>query len=184
MNSTPASLLVRVRKRTDQEAWTRFVELYTPFLYSWARCLNLPPEEAADLVQDVFTLLVQKLPKFEYRQQGSFRRWLRAVALNKWREKRRRRAVSTNYPLPEDVPERADESFSEVEYRKFLIHRALELMQVEFQPTTWKACWEHVVSGLTAAEVARQLGISENAVYLAKSRVLRRLRIELAELMD
>src|SRR5262249_28353420 len=110
--------------------------------------------------------------------------WLRAVTLNKWREKRRRQAVPANYPLPEDVPERADESFCEVEYRKYLIHRALELMQVEFQPTTWNACWEHVVSGLTAAEVARQLGISENAVYLAKSRVLRRLRIELAELMD
>src|SRR5689334_15765725 len=111
MNSTPASLLVRVRERTDQDAWARFVELYTPFLYAWARRLELSPEEAADLVQDVFTLLIQKLPQFEYRQQGGFRAWLKTVTLNKWREKHRRRTVPTAQPLPDDVADREGEGF-------------------------------------------------------------------------
>ena len=57
-------------------------------------------------------------------------------------------------------------------------------MQAEFRPTTWKACWEHVVAGRAAAEVAAQLGITVNAVYLAKSHVLARLRQEMAGLLD
>jgi RNA polymerase sigma-70 factor (ECF subfamily) len=74
--------------------------------------------------------------------------------------------------------------FDEAEYRARLVARALELMQAEFQPTTWKACWELVVAGRPAADVARELGISENAVHLAKGRVLRRLRKELEGLLD
>ena len=67
--------------------------------------------------------------------------------------------------------------------RAFLA-RALELMRTNFQPTTWKACWELIVNGRSAAEVATELGISENAVYLAKGRVLRVLRRELQGLLD
>lgn len=73
---------------------------------------------------------------------------------------------------------------AEAEYRCHLVHRALELMQAEFQTVTWKACWECVVRDRTAAEVAAELGITVNAVYLAKSRVLRRLREELQGLLD
>jgi RNA polymerase sigma-70 factor (ECF subfamily) len=76
------------------------------------------------------------------------------------------------------------ESFSETEYRRRLTRRALEIMQDEFQPATWKACWETVVGGRSAAEVAKDLGLTVNAVYLAKSRVLRRLREELDGLLD
>jgi RNA polymerase sigma-70 factor (ECF subfamily) len=80
----------------------------------------------------------------------------------------------------------ADEAdtFWEKEYRRELTARALQLMQADFAPTTWKACWEFVAQGRSAAEVARELGISENAVYLAKCRVLRRLRQELAGLVE
>ena len=65
-----------------------------------------------------------------------------------------------------------------------LDRRALRLMQTEFAPNTWKACWETVVQDRPSDEVARELGISENAVYLARCRVLRRLRQELAHLLD
>ena len=57
-------------------------------------------------------------------------------------------------------------------------------MQEEFQPTTWKACWEFVVNGRPAAEVAAELGISENAVFIAKCRVIQKLRLELDGLLD
>ena len=72
----------------------------------------------------------------------------------------------------------------EEEYRRYLVRRALGLMQAEFEPATWKACWEFVVHDRPAAEVAAELGLSVNAVYLAKSRVLRRLRAELRGLLD
>ena len=76
------------------------------------------------------------------------------------------------------------EAFWEAEYRQHLVGRALTLMQAEFQPATWKACWETVVAGRPAAEVAAELGIGVGAVYMAKSRVLSRLRHELAGLLD
>lgn len=188
MDTTSVSLLERLRQPAEQEAWARFVDLYTPLIYYWARRVGLGSEEAADLVQDVLTMLVQKLPEFEYDPQKSFRGWLRVLTLNKWRENRRHRGIAmaeasdsalTGLISPED-----DDPFWQVEYRQHLVGRALKLMQAEFQATTWKACWECVVSGKSAADVARELGMTPVAVYAAKSRVLRRLRDELAGLLD
>ena len=76
MSKTPASLLDRLRRPAQPEAWRRFVELYTPLLYYWARCVGPASPEAADLVQDVFVVLLQKLPEFTYDRHRSFRAWL------------------------------------------------------------------------------------------------------------
>ena len=187
MDTSP-SLLVRLRRPDDQNAWGRFVRLYAPMIYAWGRRVGLQSEDAADLVQDVLTTLVRKLPEFDYRQPGSFRAWLRTVTLNKWRDGARRRAARPAEQAGEQVLDLAAPedsiSLTEVEYREFLVARALELMQAEFQPTTWKACWELVVNDRPAADIAIELHISPNAVYLAKARVLRRLRAELAGLLD
>src|SRR4051794_7365710 len=75
LNPTPASLLEQVRRGGDQQAWERFVRLYPPLLYSWARRVGLQEPDAADLVQDVFALLVQNLPQFAYDRHKSFRAW-------------------------------------------------------------------------------------------------------------
>jgi RNA polymerase sigma-70 factor (ECF subfamily) len=188
VDTTSASLLERLQLSADQAAWSRFVDLYTPLIYSWARQLGLQEADSADLVQEVFALLVEKMPSFVYDRRRSFRAWLRTVTLNKYRDRCRRRAARpaelTGQPPPE-VPDQAVwPSAGEAEDTQRLVARALELMQAEFAPTTWKACWEFVVAGRPAAEVAAQLGISENAVHLAKGRVLRRLRRELQGLLD
>jgi RNA polymerase sigma-70 factor (ECF subfamily) len=186
MHSTSASLLERLRGRTDPVDWERFVNLYTPLLYFWARRLGLQPQDASDLVQDVFTLLVQKLPDFAYDRQKRFRNWLRTVFMNKWRQRQRRGAATpageaglSNVAGPDTVS-----LVDEAEFRHHLTVRALQLMQAEFQPSTWKACWEQVVHGRPAAEVAAELGMTVNAVYLAKGRVLRHLRRELEGLLE
>lgn len=87
---TPASLLERLRQPAPESAWTRFVQLYTPLLFFWARRLGLRDADAADLVQDVLVLLVRKLPEFSYDRNKSFRAWLRTVTLNCWRNGARR----------------------------------------------------------------------------------------------
>ena len=87
---TPASLLERLRQPDAPDAWERLVLLYSPLIYSWARQVGLQETEAADLVQDVFVTLIQTLPTFEYDRRKSFRRWLRTIALNKWRDRRRK----------------------------------------------------------------------------------------------
>jgi RNA polymerase sigma-70 factor (ECF subfamily) len=183
---TPASLLERLRQPAQDQAWARFVELYTPLIYSWARRLGLAPPEAADLVQDVFVLLVQKLPYFTYDPSRSFHAWLRTVTIHKYHENHRRRQavpVSADYLAGLHAADGAAEQ-DEAEYRQYLVGRALRLMQSDFQPATWKAFWECVAGGRRPAEVARELGLTVKAVYLARSRVLRRLRQELQGLLD
>jgi RNA polymerase sigma-70 factor (ECF subfamily) len=187
MHTTSISLLERLRQPAAQEAWVRFVDLYTPLLYYWARQLHLQDQDVADLVQEVLILLVRKLPEFTYERHKSFRGWLRTVILNKWRSIQRRAALplepNGNAMEQQTVPDNT-EAVWEAEYRDHLVARALHLMQAEFQPTTWKACWEVVVSGRPATEVAAELHMTLGAVYAAKSRVLRRLRQELGELLD
>jgi RNA polymerase sigma-70 factor, ECF subfamily len=182
MHTTPPSLLQQLRSPDDQRAWCCFVDLYTPLLFYWARRVGLQESDAADLVQEVFTLLIRKLPEFTYDQNKGFRNWLRTVLMNKWREIERRQLSA---PAGGEMPERTvgDDIavLAEEEFQRHLAVRALELMQAEFQPATWKACWEHAAVGRPAAEVAAELGMSVNAVYLATSRVLRRLRQELAD---
>ncbi len=100
----------------------------------------------ADLLQDVFTALLQKLPQFTYDSQKSFRAWLRTVTLNKWREQQRRHSI----PIEEGDGEQLDgianpdeaKAVWETEYRNSLLDRAMTVMKDHFQPQTWKACWE------------------------------------------
>src|ERR1043165_3969943 len=91
MYTTSASLLERLRHRDQEQAWARFVELYSPLLLYWARRAGVQQQDAADLVQDVFTTLLQKLPEFTYDCNQNFRGWLRTIAMNRWRNLMRRR---------------------------------------------------------------------------------------------
>jgi RNA polymerase sigma-70 factor (ECF subfamily) len=187
MDTTSPTLLARVRNTTDQAAWERFVQLYTPLLVQWSRKAGLNDADAADLVQEVLALLLRKLPEFKYDGQGKFRAWLRTVTLNKWRElqrKRRAKPLGSDDDLLAELPQESSVAFWEKDYRQILIARALEVMRANFEDKTWRACMMTVSGGLSAGEAAKELGISEASVYQARSRVLRRLREELVELLD
>jgi RNA polymerase sigma-70 factor (ECF subfamily) len=179
MNPTPASLLHQLQQATDATAWSRFVALYTPLLYRWAGQAGLQDTDAADLVQEVFLVLVRKLPEFDYDRDRSFRSSLKTVTLNKYRDLRRQRHAEPDGDL-DRLPGPEVDAFAEEEHRRYLVGRALELMQRDFQPPTWQL----VALGRPVAEVAAELGISIKAAYLAKARVLRRLHPELAGLID
>jgi RNA polymerase sigma-70 factor (ECF subfamily) len=188
---TPLSLLAQLRRSSphdQQAAWCRFVDLYTPLLFSMARRVGATRQDAADLVHDVFEVLLREMPEFRYRPGLRFRAWLFTIVRNKWinRQIRMRAAppradVSAleTVALPDNVAE-----MTEAEYREHLVRRALQLMQAEFADADWKACWQNVVEERPAAEVAEELGLTVNQVYLAKSRILQRLRTELEGLLD
>ena len=184
---TPVSLLARLREPNDKQAWDRFVELYTPMIWEWLRRLQLEPNDASDLLQEVFVILLRKLPEFRYQRDGSFRGWLRTIVANKHRDHLRRR-LPTAIAAPEHFDNRQTPDpaavVSEKEYRELLVARALQLIQVDFQTVTWQAFWDTTVREQPAEAVAVRHGISVNAVYLAKSRVLRRLREELEGFLD
>lgn len=183
MEKTPISLLERLRRPNERQAWDHFVELYTPLIYFWACRMGLQAPDAADLVQEVFLTLLRKMPNFRYDPHRSFRSWLRTVTLNKWRERRRRPSEVNGLAHEPECPDQAD-AFAEAEYRRYLTARALELIREQFAPPTWKAFWACVVDEQPVAEVARELGLTPNAVYVAKSRVLTYLRQELNGLLE
>ncbi|MGH7134670.1 MAG: RNA polymerase sigma factor, partial [Pirellulales bacterium] len=171
MDSTPDSLLVRVRVRDDDEAWQRFLKLVTPLVTLWAQRLGLRAQDVEELVQEVVAVLAEKMPEFSYDREKSFRGWLRTIATNKWRQWRRRpEAMALTEAMCQDLE--ADDpadAFWQEEFNDYLIARALEVMRTEFEPTTWKACWEHIAQGRRAADVGAELGISPGAVYVATS---------------
>jgi RNA polymerase sigma-70 factor (ECF subfamily) len=188
MDPTSSSLLLRLRQPGEEASWQRFVDLYTPLLYYWACRMGLSGNDAADLVQDVFVTLVQKLPEFVYDPSKKFRAWLRTITENRWRDLQRRKAVGPHVGGPDGLEEAAvpdgAAALWEGEYREHLLARAIQVMQSDFQPATWKACWALIVEGKSGADVAAELGMSLDAVYAARSRVLRRLRQELDGLLD
>jgi RNA polymerase sigma-70 factor (ECF subfamily) len=183
MGQSPDSLLDRLRRDGSRQDWERFVDLYGPLLELWARRL-LPPDDAADLVQDVLLRVIQGLCSFTGAGDRSFLAWLRAVTLNRWRDLRRRAAVRprTAGGAALAAVAGADDLAAGItpEDRDCLIRRALRIMQTDFEPTTWRACWERVAAGRPAAEVAAEFGVSVAVVYSATYRVIRRLRSELA----
>jgi RNA polymerase sigma-70 factor (ECF subfamily) len=189
MHTTPVSLLERLRSAVDQEAWARFVQLYTPLLYRWARAAGLRDEhDAADLIQDVLLTLTRRLPEYRYDPLKSFRAWLHTVLRTHWLNRLKARkyrplggaGVSVD-ELPDDDPVPALE---EADYRRYLVGRILELLRADYPARTWRAFWAYVVEGQPAREVAARFGMTEGAVCAARIRVLHRLRQELEGLMD
>ncbi len=186
MVTTSVSLLHRLRQGAHPRDWQRFVQLYTPLLFRWARRAGAQDADAADLVQEVLTLLLHKLPTFDYDGTRSFRSWLRTVLLNKWRDTCRHRAARPDRPDDRAMGTASarDEDWEVREDRQRLVARALELIRADFQPHTWQAFWEFFTSGRDAAAVATDLGVRVEVIYSAKCRVLRRLRQEVEGLLD
>jgi RNA polymerase sigma-70 factor (ECF subfamily) len=187
MLTTSPTLLNQLRQPNQPDAWDRFVHLYTPLLIVWARRQGFQETDAEDLAQEVLVRLLHLLPTYERGPGQSFRGWLARVTRNQCQDFRRRRATRA---LPaadglSGVDDRTPGSdLEETEYRQRLVSRGLELIRPDFEETTWAAFTGVMVDRRPAAEVAAGLGMSENAVYLARHRVLTRLRQELDGLLD
>lgn len=180
MHSTSESLLLQLRGSKNEQAWQTFVELYTPLLFYWARRTGLKTNDAADLVQDVLTLVFQKLPSFEYDKSRSFRSWLRTVTINRYRETLRKKSIgakpATASVLAQHMDPSAAESTWDLNYQHSLLHEAMELLSDEFEPITWKALHSYVFEAKPASDAAAENGLSVWTVYAAKSRFMKRLR--------
>lgn len=189
MSLTPASLLDRLRDRPDEAGWRRLHELYEPLIRGWLRRDATLRDEADDLTQEVLLVVVRLLPAFLRQREGSFRRWLREVTVHRlqahWRSRQRRPAQAPEGGLAQlaDDGSALSRQWDE-EHDRHVFDRLLALVEPEFELRTWSAFRRVALEGRPAAEVAGELGMTENAVLLAKSRVLRRLREEGKGLVD
>lgn len=188
MLTTSLTLLDRLRRPDDHAAWEQFVRLYAPLLLSWARRQGWQDADADDLAQDVLIKLIRLLPTYECGNGQSFRGWLRTVTVNQARDFRRRKATrqlpSTGEDRDVDVAVESGLGFEEAEYRQALVARGLELIRPEITDSTWAAFEEFMIRNRSVDDVAASLGVSVNAVYMARHRVLARLRQELDGLLD
>ncbi len=183
MNPTSATLLGRLRGREDR-AWERFVALYEPLVRRWLG-RHLPQEsDVDDLAQQVFAVVLEKMPAFEHNgRPGAFRAWLRGISVNRLRMFWRSRPA-VNGPDPEPLLGQLEDPHSALsrqwdrEHDEHLFRRALGLIEPEFKPTTWAAFRRVTLEAADPEAVAAELGVTVNAVLIAKSRVLRRLRQE------
>jgi RNA polymerase sigma-70 factor (ECF subfamily) len=184
MMSTSETLIGQLREPGNSVAWSRFVHLYSAPLYQWVRRKGLQDADAADVIQQVFGVLVVKLPEFEYDRDRSFRKWLQTITLNIWRNHCRQSARSV--PLSDALDHQigAGDLFSETDYRRQVLGRAMEIIRPEFSPRTWQAFEEHGLQSKPADEVARELGTTVGAVYAARCRVVGRLRTFLEGMLD
>ena len=183
--STPASLLERVRDLADAASWGRFVDLYTPLVLLWLRKFGLGVEDRADAAQCVFAQLVKELPAFVYDPSLRFRGYLFAVTRSRANDLLRARkrtpvAELTTDPAGLDPAAAADDA----EYARYLVHRAARVLASDFDEATREAFRRYALGGEDARQVAAALGVAVATVYQAKSRVTRRLREELAGLLD
>lgn len=137
------------------------------------------------MVQEVFLILVQKMPEFQYDRSKKFRSWLHTILINKWRDYQRRRRPPIDAAADLDnLAVQVGNFLEESQYQLQLLTQAVELIRGDFHSLTWTAFWQHAVCGKPGLEVARELGLSLSAVYSAKFRILRRLRQELTGLLD
>lgn len=191
MADTPGSLLERLQKQPDAASWQRLVDLYTPLIRTWLCRYETLPDDVEDLLQDVLHVLVRELPGFRHQQRrGAFRCWLRMITVNRlrqhWREQRsRRREVGFEAILDQLEDPASDLSqLWDQEHDRHVACQLLERICRDFTPGTWQAFRRYVLEGARAAEVSRETGLSVNAVLLARSRILRRLREEARGLLD
>ncbi|MGY8769024.1 MAG: sigma-70 family RNA polymerase sigma factor [Pirellulales bacterium] len=187
MDTTSVSLLNQLRQPDQEEAWIQFVHLYSPLIYNCGIKLGLNATDSGEMVQEVFLVLIKHLPEFNYNPEKSFRKWLQTIAKNKAIDLiRRNSARPVNGILDEEslsVPSEID-LFEETQYRNYLVNRCRVLIEKEFEPNTWLACWNYVSNEHSAEAIGHELGISANAVRVAKFRVLRRLREVLDGFLD
>jgi RNA polymerase sigma-70 factor (ECF subfamily) len=183
---TRPSLLVRIRDAQDDQSWRTFVELYAPLIYRYCRLRGLQDADSADVGQEVLAQVAQSIRRFEYQpERGRFRDWLGTVTRNKvvrFLEGQGRPARGVGGPGSDEALETlgapGGDTAWDAEFHAHVLRTALERIRTRVEPATWDA-FQHVwIDGKSPLETARELGIPIDAVYLAKSRMLRRLRDE------
>jgi RNA polymerase sigma-70 factor, ECF subfamily len=193
VSPTSFSLLDRLKVAGPEASdWNRLQGIYLPLIERWLGRVPGLGDESADLVQEVLVVVFREIPRFERQREGSFRAWLRKVTVNKVLNYRRQRHLRPAVGLdPADgFLERLSDPNGDLarewdrDHDKHVVEKLLAVVQSDFTPTTWEAFRRFGIDEVPAGRVAEELGLSENAVILAKSRVLKRLREEAGDLLE
>jgi RNA polymerase sigma-70 factor, ECF subfamily len=184
--NTRISLIARLSDISDHEAWREFAALYEPFIYRQGRRFGLQPADARELVQEVLIAVSKAVRNFEVApDRGRFRTWLYAVGRNvclRYLAKLRSRELSGQNSeltaLLTELPNRESTDTGElnIELQRHFFLAMSRQVRSEFRPNTWSAFWQTAVENHSIQSVAEGLKLSVGAVYVARSRVMARLK--------
>lgn len=193
MNEIPqtrVSLILRLRHSSDAEAWQEFAEIYQPLIYRLGVKRGLQPADARDLTQEVLLRVASAINDWNPNpERGSFRGWISRITRNLVVDFMRRNSrlpitsdKTSVYRLVHSVPQpSAETGIFDFEHERQVFAWAAEKIKISFGETTWLAFWTTAVDKRKADEVAKELGISRGAVYVARSRVMARLKETIAK---
>jgi RNA polymerase sigma factor (sigma-70 family) len=187
---TRATLLIRLRNASDQDAWRLFASIYTPLVYRYAMKNGLQDADAADVAQETMCSVVRVICDFQFDpSRGSFRGWLLTVARNtlrkRFRQAQRQPMGSGDTGVHAMLQQCSEDDSDQVwnrEYELWMFHKVAKLVLHEFQRRTWDAFWRTTVDGVDIDTIARELAMSPGAIYIARSRVLARIRAEIEQI--
>jgi RNA polymerase sigma factor (sigma-70 family) len=185
---TRMTLFTRIKDDSDVDAWRELVRFYGPVVYGFARKRGLGDAEAADLMQEVLRSVANSAETMEHDlKRGPFSDWLFAVTRNKIcnflsAQKNRPRCNGGSGFLITSVPEGETDSDWDIEYQRQLAAKAMNRVKHAFRSSIWQAFWKTAVDGRPAQDVGLELKMTPGAVYVAKCRVLTRLREEVESL--
>ena len=184
----------RLRLGGDTEAWGRMFELYRPLLMAWLRKYDVQAADADDLVQEVLLAVSTGLKSFDHNgRTGAFRTWLRNIHVNRlrtfWGARNRRPLAAGDSDIERRLTQLEDSASAtsrlwDRQHDLFVLQQLLELSRARFSPETWTAFTRVALNGERPEIVAREMGLSLNAIFIAKSRVLSRLRQEAGGLVE
>jgi RNA polymerase sigma-70 factor (ECF subfamily) len=193
VNETRQSLLLRAQTG-EENAWKDLTDLYRPLIIGWLNRQGVPAVDLDDLAQDVLLSVVRNLPAFEHSgNRGAFRSWLRAIVCSRttdyWRVTGATTQASGGSGAAAALQQIADPDSDlnrqwDEEHDRYVLDCLMDLVAEEFEPATLRAFRRLALDGASGAEVAEELGLSVAAVYMAKSRVLQRIRQEAEGLID
>jgi len=185
-------LLIRIRDAADHEAWNQFADVYAPLIHRYARKKGLQEADAADVTQDVMRQVSASIGSFHYDPgKGCFRAWLFTVTrnrINNFFTRDRAGAQGSGDTrirrYLEEQPAAEEQADWEREVEQRIFECAVERVKPDFASSTWAGFWETAVEQRPASEVAKELGISVGAVYIAKSRVIAKLKQVVERISD
>lgn len=181
---TRPSLLVRLRDARDEEAWSEFTAVYEPVIYQMTRRRGMQDADAREVVQEVLMSVASAIDRFDTKSRGSFRGWLsqitRNATIDRFRNLSNRRETidASGVVRKLDLAASNDKLADEFEHdrRKQLFRWAAGQVRSRTGEVNWMAFWKTMIDEQSTAETARELGISEGAVYVARCRILKRIR--------
>lgn len=183
---TRASLLLRLRDPHDQSAWETFLQIYQPLIFRLARRKGIQDADAREVTQDVLMAVAAAVSRWELDPaKGSFRAWIatvtRNVTVNCLVRQARHPRGSGDSDLMRWLNERPDPNSEESclydrEEERQMFLWAAERIRSEFQEATWQAFWQTAVEGRDVASVAKELNVNIGKIYVSRSRVMKRLR--------